>query len=61
MVYAASFAVGDKSEVPEYLKKALTLFYQEMPDLSLLDPDVSMKLDAPRNKDMPLYAHREAD
>ena len=54
-IFANAFSVSDKSEVPEYFRKAVAAFYEAAPDLSLLDPDISIKLDAPMNKDMPLY------
>jgi hypothetical protein len=55
-VFGYAFAVSDKSEVPAYFQKAIAAFYEAVPDLSLLDPEVSIKLDAPMNKDAPLYA-----
>jgi hypothetical protein len=56
LMFSFAFSVSDKSEVPEYFKKAIAAFYEAAPDLSLLDPEVFIKLDAPQNRDTPLYA-----
>jgi hypothetical protein len=55
-VFAYAFTVQDKSEIPGYLQKAVSAFYKDMPELSLLDPEVTLKLDAPMNKNTPSYA-----
>jgi hypothetical protein len=55
VIFTYSFSVRDRSEVPEYFKKAIACFYENAPHLSLLDPEVFIKVDAPMNKDMPLY------
>ena len=57
-LFSYSFASRDKSEVPEYFQKAIAAFYESAPDISLLEPEIYIKLDAPMNKDTPLYAPR---
>lgn len=57
-VFAWAFPVSDKSEMPEWFRKAIAAFYEQVPDLSLLDPEVSIKLDAPLNKGTPVYAQK---
>ena len=57
-VFACSFAVSDKSQMPDNFRKATAAFYEAAPDLSLLDPEMSIKVDAPKNKDTPVYAEK---
>jgi hypothetical protein len=57
-IFGFAFSVSDRSEVPDYFRKAIAAFYEAAPDLSLLDPEISIKVDAPMNKDTPLYAQR---
>lgn len=54
-VFGYAFTPLDKSEVPEYFRKAIAAFYEAAPGLSLLDPEVSIRMDAPMNKDTALY------
>ena len=54
-IFTYSFASLDKSQMPDHFEKAIAAFYEAAPDLSLLDPEVSIKLDAPWNKETPLY------
>ncbi len=55
-VFSRAFSVWDKSEMPGNFQQAIAAFYEAIPDLSLLDPEVTIKLDAPLEKDTPLYA-----
>lgn len=57
-MFGYAVASRDRSEMPEHLRKAIAAFYEAVPDLSLLDPEVFIKLDGPLNKDTPLYAPR---
>jgi hypothetical protein len=54
-IFGYAFTVRDKSEVPEYFRKAIAAFYEQAPNISLLDPEVSIKLDAPLSKDTSVY------